>query len=121
MILVDTSVWISHLRDTNSFFEELLNKGLVFCHPFIVGELACENIKNRNEILSLLKALPMASIVEHDEVLTFIEDKNLARKGLGYIDIHILASAMLSGYAIWSLDKKLSEEAMDMNVGFDPN
>ena len=117
MVLVDTSVWISHLRDSNSFLEELLNKGIVLCHPFIVGELACGNIKNRNEILSLLKSLPMVSVVEHDEVLTFIEDRKLARKGLGYVDVHLLASAILSDSAIWSLDKKLSEIAIDISFG----
>ncbi len=121
MVLVDTSVWISHLRDSNSFLEELLNKGIVLCHPFIVGELACGNIKNRNEILSLLKVLPVASIAEHDEVLKFIEDKELARKGLGYVDVHLLASAILSDSTIWSFDKKLSEIAMDINISFDPN
>ena len=118
MILVDTSVWISHLRDSNSYLEELLNEGIVLCHPFIIGELACGNIKNRNEILSLLKLLPMAQIVEHDEVLKFIEDIKLARKGLGYVDIHLLASAILSDSPTWSLDKKLSKIALELNIDF---
>ena len=118
MILVDTSVWISHLRDSNNCLEELLNKGIVLCHPFIVGELACGNIKNRNEILSLLKSLPMVNIVEHDEVLKFIEDRKLARKGLGYVDVHLLASAILSDSLIWSLDKKLNKTAHVMNISF---
>ena len=120
MVLVDTSVWISHLRDSNSYFKELLNKGIVLCHPFIIGELACGNIINRNEILSLLKSLPMASIVEHDEVLKFIEDRKLARKGLGYVDVHLLASAILSDSPIWSLDKKLNKIALELNIDFKP-
>ncbi len=118
MILVDTSVWISHLRDSNSYLEELLNEGIVLCHPFIIGELACGNIKNRNEILSLLKLLPMAQVVEYDEVLKFIEDRKLARKGLGYVDVHLLASAILSDSPTWSLDKKLSKIALELNIDF---
>ena len=121
MVLVDTSVWISHLRDSNSYLEELLNEGIVLCHPFIMGELACGNIINRNEILSLLKSLPMANIAAHDEVLKFIEDRKLARKGLGYLDVHLLASSILSDSVIWSLDKKLSEIAMGLNILFNPN
>ena len=118
MILVDTSVWISHLRDENSCLKELLNNGDVLCHPFIIGELACGSIKNRNEILSLLQSLPMARIVEHDEVLKFIENRKLISKGLGYVDIHLLASAILSDSPMWSLDKKLSKMALELNIDF---
>lgn len=118
MILVDTSIWISHLRDGNICLEELLNNGNVLCHPFIMGELACGSIKNRNEILSLLQSLPMARIVEHDEVLKFIENRKLIGKGLGYVDVHLLASAILSDSFIWSLDKKLNEIALELNIGF---
>ena len=118
MILVDTSVWISHLRDRNSRLIGLLNNGEVLCHMFIIGELACGNIKNRNEILSLLKSLPMAGAADHDEVLKFIEIRKLARKGLGYIDVHLLASAILSDSLIWSLDKKLSGIALELNIDF---
>jgi len=118
MILVDTSVWISHLRDENYCLKELLNNGDVSCHLFIIGELACGNIKNRNEILSLLNSLPMAQVVEHDEVLKFIEDRKLARKGLGYVDVHLLASAILSDSSMWSTDKKLNKIALELNIDF---
>lgn len=91
MILVDTSVWVSHLRDGNVRLDRLLYNGDVVCHPFIVGELACGNLKNRTEILSLLQSLPMAVKAEHEEVLQFIENNQLMGKGLGYIDIHLLA------------------------------
>ncbi len=76
MILVDTSVWVSHLRDGNSRLEQLLNDGEIVCHPFIIGELACGNIKNRKEILSLLGALPMVEQVDDEEILLFIEKWN---------------------------------------------
>jgi len=108
MVLVDTSVWVVHLREGISELEALLNEGDVICHPFIVGELACGNLKNRAEILSLLQTLPMAIHAEHEEVMHFIENYNLMGKGLGYIDMHLLASAMLTKVPVWTLDKKLS-------------
>lgn len=88
MVLVDTSVWAVHLRNGNIELETLLNEGHVVCRPFVVGELACGNLKNRAEILSLLQALPVATHVEHEEMMKFIEDHALMGKGLGYIDIH---------------------------------
>ena len=120
MVLVDTSVWISHLRDGNYRLMELLNNCDVLCHPFIIGELACGNIKNRDEIISLLKSLPMAKTIEHDEALIFIEDRELAGSGLGFIDVHILASAILSDSLLWSLEKKLSDTALELNIDFIP-
>lgn len=118
MVLVDTSVWVSHFRESNSNLEKLLNDGDVTCHPFILGELACGNIKNRDVILSLMQALPMARQVEHDEVLKFIENKKLMGKGLGYIDVHLLASAALSDALLWSLDNKLNEMSSRLDIGF---
>ncbi len=112
MVLVDTSVWVSHLRETDAGLVDLLDEGEVACHPFIVGELACGNLKNRTNILSLLEALPMTLLVESEEVLSFIEIHDLMGKGLGYIDVHLLASAMLSGLPLWTLvDKKLERVA----------
>jgi hypothetical protein len=113
MVLVDTSVWVAHLRETQIDLVNLLNNGEVACHPFIIGELACGNLKNRAVILSLLHDLPFISAVEHEEVLAFIEGRKLMGKGLGYIDVHLLASAMLSGLSIWTLDKRL-ERVADM-------
>lgn len=111
MILVDTSVWVSHLREGNSKLERLLTDGDVLCHPFIIGELACGSLKNRSEILTLLNALPKADILDDEEVLLFIKKNNLMGKGLGLIDIHLLASAVLSEAALWTLDAKLKHEA----------
>ncbi len=116
MILVDTSVWVSHLRDGNYKLEQLLNGGDVLCHSFIIGELACGNIKNRNEILSLLSALPKADFLDDYAVLLFIEKNNLMGKGLGFIDIHLLASARLSDAALWTLDVKLKHEAHILGI-----
>ena len=119
MILVDTSVWVSHLRDGNSNLEQLLNNEDVLCHPFIIGELACGSIKNRNEILSLLNALPKAEILDDEEALLFIERNNLMGKGLGLIDIHLLASTILSEAALWTLDTKLKHEAHILGVSYE--
>ena len=107
MVLVDTSVWVAHLREGNVGLEKLLNEGQAACHPFIIGELACGNLKNRSLILSLLKSLPAATMARHDEVMFFIENNNLMGRGLGYVDMHLLASASLSGIPVWTLDRKL--------------
>ncbi len=118
MVLVDTSVWILHLRNGNTRLETLLDEGNVVCHPFIVGELACGNLKNRVEILSLLQALPMASHIEHEEVMRFIEDHSLVVKGLGYIDVHLIASAFLTDIPLWTADKKLNEISLKLGIGY---
>jgi hypothetical protein len=111
MVLVDTSVWVAHLRQGAVGLDPYLQEGLVVCHPFIIGELACGNLKNREKILSLLQALPGASQAGHEEVLQFIDNFSLMGKGLGYIDLSLLASARLSGTPLWTLDKKLHEVA----------
>ena len=111
MILVDTSVWVSHFREGNAGLATLLTNGEVVCHPFIIGELACGNLTNRTTILSLLKALPTTAVAEPEEILTFIENNHLMGRGLGYIDIHLLASALLARVSLWTLDKRLEQIA----------
>jgi predicted nucleic acid-binding protein len=98
MVLVDTSVWVYHLRQGNTALEKLLDEGLVMCHQLIIGEIACGNLKNRTQILSLLQLLPGAVQVKHEEVLKFIETKKLMGRGLGYIDMYLAASALLTGF-----------------------
>jgi len=117
MVLVDTSVWVSHLRDGNDDLERLLNDGDVACHPLIVGELACGNLKNRSEILSLLRSLPMAIEAEHEEVLQFIEKNRLMGRGLGYIDVHLMASSLLARTPLWTLDKQLNKISAELGIG----
>ena len=111
MVLVDTSVWVSHFRESDNGLVDLLNNAEVACHPFIIGELTCGNLKNRTTVISLLEALPMAVLVEHEEVLAFIESHDLMGKGLGYVDVHLLASAVLTSVSLWTLDKKLEKAA----------
>lgn len=118
MVLVDTSVWVAHLRQGNTELETLLNDSDVVCHSFIIGELACGNIKNRSEILSLLKSLPMATQARHGEVMQLIENYRLMGLGLGYIDMHLLASTLLTQIPIWTFDKKLNEVALKLRLAF---
>jgi predicted nucleic acid-binding protein len=120
MILVDTSVWVSHLRYGNFHLEKILNNGDVMCHPFVIGELACGNMGNRDGILLLLHSLPTARSTEQSEVLRFINDHRLMGRGLGLIDIHLLISALLSDVLFWTLDKKLRFVSFEFNVGYCP-
>lgn len=116
MVLVDTSVWVAHLRQGNIGLEALLQEGRVACHPFIIGELACGNLHNRSEIITMLQALPRTIEAEHEEVMQFIDNYRLMGKGLGYIDLHLLASARLSGVPLWTLDKTLHEMAIKLGL-----
>ena len=118
MVLVDTSVWVAHLREGNAQLETLLNEGIVICHPFIIGEIACGTMKNRVQILSLLQSLPTAETAEHIEVLQFIEHSRLTGKGLGYVDVHLLASAFLTGVPLWTLDKKLQQASAKLRINY---
>ena len=121
MTLVDTSVWVAHLRAGSVRLSDLLREGQVLCHPFIIGELACGNLKNRAGIISLLEALPTAPTVEHEEVLAFIEARDLMGKGLGYIDVHLLAAALLGGVRLWTLDRQLDRAAAELDCRWTPS
>ena len=116
MILVDTSIWVSHLRKGEPHLQELLVGEQVLCHPFILGELACGGLKNRKEIISLLKTLPSAIMAETDEILEFIEHQNLIGVGIGLVDVHLLASALLTKALLWSTDRNLRAAAARLNI-----
>jgi len=118
MILVDTSVWINHFRKIDHELVDHLNIGSVACHPFIIGELACGNLSNREEILMLLQALPTTPILEPNEILHFIENKALIGRGLGYIDIHLLASSILGNVVFWTADRRLREAATELGLSY---
>jgi predicted nucleic acid-binding protein len=116
MILVDTSVWIEHFRARSERLKTLLFDEQVLCHPFIIGELACGNLRKRSEILSMLKALPPVHFVEHEEVLGFVEARRLYGRGIGWVDAHLLASTLLTGCLLWTFDKPLRKAAAALNV-----
>lgn len=120
MILVDTSVWIHHFRRTEPQLVDALNRDEVLTHPFVVGELACGNLRNRREILELLGRLPSAPVATQEEVLKFIENRTLMRRGIGFIDVHLLASAALSDTArLWTKDKRLNQVARSLKLRWD--
>ena len=99
-----------------------LERGLVFTHPFIVGELACRRMRNRSEVLGLLQSLPSAPIASDDEALRYIEVQQLMGRGIGYVDVHLLASAALSGeLRLWTRDRRLAEVAGELGVTYSPS
>ena len=116
MVLVDTSVWISHFRNGSHKLARLLLEETVLCHPFIIGELACGHLKNRHEILSLLNTLPQGPIADQAEVLQFIENKGLMGRGIGLIDVHLLACALLTKSSLWTEDTNLQKTARHLSV-----
>jgi predicted nucleic acid-binding protein len=116
MILVDTTVWIDHFRKGNAGLEELLIEGHVACHPFIIGELACGNLKKRGDIILLLHALPTVTTISNDEALYFIEEKRLMGLGIGIVDVHLLASAIITNTPLWTNDRRLKEVARKLDI-----
>jgi hypothetical protein len=118
MILVDTSVWVEHLRQGHGELASLLLQAEVVSHRFVIGELACGFIRNRNEVLFLLRKLPTAIEADHDEVMDFMQENQLMGKGLGWIDVHLMASAFLSQAPLWTLDAKLGREASRLGIAY---
>ena len=111
MTLVDTTVWVHHLRSGNRTLVSLLESAEVLTHPFVIGELACGHIRNRREILALLDVLPGAVVAGHEDALAFVEAGRLSGKGIGWIDVHLLASARLSNARLLTMDKPLLRAA----------
>ena len=117
MILVDTSVWVDHLRHSNSELAGLLQQSQVVIHPFVVGELALGNLQQRHNVLAALQNLPAATVATDAEVLGLVERDALHGIGIGYIDAHLLASARLSANCkLWTLDKRLHVAAAGLGV-----
>jgi predicted nucleic acid-binding protein len=112
VILVDTSVWVDHLRLGDKMLADLLESGRVLAHPFVVGELALGGLRQRQAILTSLQDLPQANAATDQEVLVFIARHALAGQGIGYVDVHLLASTQLTlGSSLWTRDKRLSSVA----------
>lgn len=118
VVIVDTSIWVMHLREGSRHLEALLLDAEVACHPFVLGELACGNLRNRKEVLSLLQSLPMASTLTLDEVLYFIERNDLMGMGIGFVDVSLLASAQLSGIPLWTSDRRLKSVAIKLGLSY---
>ena len=120
MILVDTSVWVDHLRRDNTTLRRLLEAGEVGCHSFVIGELACGTLRKRNAILELLGKLPAVPPAEDLEVLELIESRRLMGRGIGWVDAHLLAAAMIADVSLWTLDGPLAGTADLLDIRADP-
>ncbi|MEY2618648.1 MAG: hypothetical protein RL522_1650 [Pseudomonadota bacterium] len=119
MILVDTSVWVDHLRRGDPGLVALLERAAVVMHPFVVGEIACGSLKDRQSLLELLHDLPGAVIATDDEAMQFIERHRLYGKGIGYVDVHLLAAVALTGGAqLWTRDQRLRQVAAAMGFAY---
>ena len=119
MILVDTSVWVDHLRDPEAELETLLNANDVLMHPMVIGELACGNMRNRKQALEQWHSLPRINEVTHEQVISLIETSNLMGRGLGFVDVHLLCSVLnYPGSQLWTRDKKLNGIANKLNIAF---
>ena len=118
MVIVDTSIWVDHLRHNNPQLQNLLANGLVYSHPLIIEELACGHLKNRETILSSLETLSKPYILSHEEILKFISERRLAGLGIGAIDTHLLASALKSRLMLWTTDKNLLTAAKKFGISY---
>jgi predicted nucleic acid-binding protein len=117
MILVDTSVWVDHLRAREKTLVHLLNTGQVLTHLFVIGELALGNLRQRGAILNTLQVLPQAILAADQEVLHFIDQHRLFGIGIGYVDAHLLAAARLTpATTLWTRDKRLRAAASRLSL-----
>ncbi len=116
MILVDSSVWVEHLRRGHPRLAALLEEGEVVTHPFVIGELALGRLAPRAEILALLANLPRVDVAEHAEVLSLTERHALFGRGIGWVDAHLLASAALSRAGLWTFDRRLVAVGADLGL-----
>ena len=121
MILVDTSVWIDHLRAGDAELADHLLHGRIVMHPMIMGELACGNLQNRNKLLSLWGHLPQAKQATHQEVMYCIEQNHFMGRGIGYVDACLLSSTLLmSDTLLWTRDKRLNKLATELHLAHQP-
>jgi hypothetical protein len=118
MILVDTSIWVEHLRESLPVLEDLLLKQRVLTHPSVIGELACGNLRRRAQLLGWLRRIPAASVARDQEVFSLIEEKRLWGKGVGWVDAHLLASGLITGCTLWTRDQPLHAAAMKLGMAF---
>ena len=118
MILVDSSVWINHFRHTDPRLQELLVRDLVSLHPFVLGELACGNLHKRAETIAYLEMLPAAAVAPELQVLHLLENRHSWGTGLGWIDMHLLASALIGGLRLWTAGGAVAGAGERLGVAF---
>lgn len=119
MILVDSSVWIDHFRGTEDSLALHLGENTVLIHPWVIGELACGTLPDRSNTLTLLQGLPRSIIASHEEIMHVIDRYRLMGRGIGYIDVALLASALLEGDALlWTRDRRLQDVSVELSIGY---
>jgi predicted nucleic acid-binding protein len=116
VILVDTSVWVDHLRRGNRRLATLLENDQVQCHTFVLGELALGNLRPGSQVIALLAELPVVPPVEHDEALAFIARHSLAGSGIGWVDLHLVCTSALARCRLWTLDRRLRAVAARLDL-----
>jgi hypothetical protein len=122
VILVDTSIWVEHLRLASAILTELLDHGEILGHPFVIGELALGNLRRRDPFLSDLRDLPQAIVADDDEVFRMIDRQALFGRGIGYVDAHLLAAARLTaGSKLWTRDRRLQSVAAQLGLAAAPS
>ncbi|HET9369797.1 MAG TPA: type II toxin-antitoxin system VapC family toxin [Vicinamibacterales bacterium] len=119
MILVDASVWIDHFRRGRADLAAALEIGAVGVHPFVIGELAIGSLRTDSPILEAMVELPMARQIGHEEAMTLIHRRRLAARGIGWIDLHLIGSALLEGWSIWTLDRPLDRAVRDLKIAWE--
>ena len=116
MILADTSVWIDHLRRGDPRLSAELDWGAVLVHPFVIGEIACGRVAQRAVVLGLLAKLPAAPVATDAEARSLIERHALMGRGIGYVDVHLLAAALMAGAILWTHDRRLQAIAAELGI-----
>jgi len=119
VILVDTSVWVDHLRRRNSALATRLEHGEAVCHPFVIGEISLGLLRRRDEVLGLLSELPMAPVVQHADALALVHRRGLSGQGIGWVDVHLIASALVGRRCLWTLDRRLASVARELHLSID--
>jgi predicted nucleic acid-binding protein len=118
VVLVDTSLWIDHFRHGVTALARLLEDGRVASHPAVIGELACGTLRERATTLDLLRRLPRAVVASDEEALRFLDQHRLFGRGLGWTDVHLLASTALSQFQLWTVDRRLEEAGRRLRLAF---
>lgn len=119
-MLVDTSVWIDHFRRSHPALVAALERGDVECHDFVLGELACGTLPRRDDVLTLMHALPRIAPVTHGETMALVAERRLWGRGLGWVDVSLLAATLVAGARLWTLDRSLRKVAHDLDIAGEP-
>ena len=119
-MLVDTSIWIDHFRGSRPALVDALERGDVESHDFVVGELACGTLPRRDDVLTLMRALPRVPPVTHAEAMALVAERRLSGRGLGWIDVNLLAAVLVAGTKLWTIDRRLRKIAHELDVAWEP-